>query len=36
MNDSTYLIMVKVFKYVAQIEKIIKPVDFKSAIDGKS
>lgn len=36
MNENTYLIMAKLFKHVAQIERIIVPGDFKSSIDGKS
>jgi hypothetical protein len=30
MTDSTFLIMSKLFKYVAEIDKIIVPGDFKS------
>jgi hypothetical protein len=36
MNDNTYIIMAKLFKFVGEIDKIIVPGDFKSAIDGKS
>ena len=36
MTDETYIALVKLFKHVAQIDRIITPGDFRSALDGKS
>lgn len=36
MADETYVLLEKLFKYVARIDRIITPGDFRSALDGRS